>query len=112
LAVDALARMPELAHRLVEVHQADERGYCRGCMAPGGTLFVRWPCGLHRLATAASAPAGSAASSSAAATTSPAPTATPEPRPDLEPAHRYAFGAGRKSAFGPGRRPPDPAPER
>src|SRR5690349_14114892 len=55
LAVEALARMPELAHRLVEVHQADARGYCRGCMAPGGTLFVRWPCGLHRLATAASA---------------------------------------------------------
>ena len=41
---------------LVEVHHADEKGYCRGCMAPGGTLFVRWPCGLHRLATAATAP--------------------------------------------------------
>jgi hypothetical protein len=102
LAVDALARMPELAHRLVEVHQADEKGYCRGCTVPGGTLFVRWPCGLHRLATAASAPPASAAS----ATTPPAPTATPRPRP--EPAPGYAFGAGRKSAFGPGRRPSDP----
>ena len=48
--------MPELAHRLVEVHQADDKGYCRGCTVPGGTLFVRWPCGLHRLATAATAP--------------------------------------------------------
>ena len=38
--------MPELAHRLVEVHHADEKGYCRGCTTPGGTLFVRWPCGL------------------------------------------------------------------
>ena len=56
LAVEALARMPELAHRLVEVHQADEKGYCRGCMAPGGTLFVRWPCGLHRLASASTDP--------------------------------------------------------
>src|SRR5213080_5512295 len=59
LAVEALARMPELALRLVEVHHADDRGYCRGCMAPGGTLFVRWPCGLHRLATAATTPAAS-----------------------------------------------------
>ncbi|MBV9920018.1 MAG: hypothetical protein JOY78_04060 [Pseudonocardia sp.] len=59
LAVEALARMPELAHRLVEVHHADEKGYCRGCTVPGGTLFVRWPCGLYRLATAATAPAPS-----------------------------------------------------
>jgi hypothetical protein len=51
--------MPELAHRLVEVHHPDDKGYCRGCMAPGGTLFVRWPCGLHRLATAATAPPAS-----------------------------------------------------
>ncbi len=55
MAVEALARMPELAHRLVEVHYADDKGYCHGCMAPGGTLFVRWPCGLNRLATAATA---------------------------------------------------------
>jgi len=48
--------MPELANRLVEVHHADEKGYCRGCTAPGGTLFVRWPCGLQRLAAAATAP--------------------------------------------------------
>jgi len=41
LAVEALARMPQLAHRLVEVHQADDNGYCRGCTVPGGTLFVR-----------------------------------------------------------------------
>lgn len=56
LAVEALARMPELAHRLVEVHHADDKGYCRGCTAPGGTLFVRWPCGPQRLAAAATTP--------------------------------------------------------
>ena len=81
--------MPELALRLVEVHYADERGYCRGCMAPGGTLFVRWPCGLHRLATAATAPTR-------------APAAEPEPAPD--PSHEAALGPGRRAAFGPGRR--------
>jgi hypothetical protein len=110
LAVEALARMPELAHRLVEVHQADDRGTCRGCTVPGGTLFVRWPCGLYRLASASSAsgaPADAAASAPAAAATPPAPTAPP--RPEDEPAQGYAFGAGRKSAFGPGRRRPDPA---
>jgi hypothetical protein len=89
LAVEALARMPELALRLVEVHYADDKGYCRGCMAPGGTLFVRWPCGLHRLATAATAPTR-------------APAAEPEPAPD--PSHEAALGPGRRAAFGPGRR--------
>jgi hypothetical protein len=97
LAVDALARMPELAHRLVEVHQADERGYCRGCMAPGGTLFVRWPCGLHRLASASTAPGR---------------VVPAEPAPELEPGsdaeHQPAFGGGRRSAFGPHRRRPRP----
>jgi hypothetical protein len=96
--------MPELALRLVEVHHADDRGYCRGCMAPGGTLFVRWPCGLHRLATAATAPAT-------------APTAGREPAPDpgreaaLGPSRRVGFGPGRRTGFGPGRRrAPDPPP--
>jgi len=114
LAVEALARMPELAHRLVEVHQADARGYCRGCMAPGGTLFVRWPCGLHRLATAASA----AGAPSAASSAEPSAASAPEHGPD--PGHQPAYGAGRRSAFGPGRRigfgphrqwPPSPRPE-
>jgi hypothetical protein len=101
LAVEALARMPELAHRLVEVHQADAKGYCRGCMAPGGTLFVRWPCGLYRLATAAGEPDTAAP---------PAPSVATESR-EREPDRRYAFGSGRRSAFGPGRRvAPDPTP--
>ncbi len=103
LAVEALARMPELAHRLVEVHQADEKGYCRGCMAPGGTLFVRWPCGLHRLASASTAPGRVAAAEPA-----------PEPEPGCDAGHQPAFGGGRRSAFGPHRRsrpeaPPDAA---
>ena len=103
LAVEALARMPELAHRLVEVHQADEKGYCRGCMAPGGQLFVRWPCGLHRLASAASAP-------SAASSAEPSAAAAPAHGPD--PGHQPAFGAGRRSAFGPHRhRASNPPPE-
>jgi hypothetical protein len=103
LAVDALAQMPELAHRLVEVHQADEKGYCRGCMAPGGTLFVRWPCGLHRLASASTDPGRVAAAEPA-----------PEPEPGCDVGHQPAFGGGRRSAFGPHRRyrpeaPPDGA---
>jgi hypothetical protein len=67
-------------------------------------LFVRWPCGLHRLATAATAPAAGKAAGS-------------EPAPD--PGHEAALGPGRKAAFGPGRRvgfgpgrrrAPDPPP--
>ncbi len=91
LAVEALARMPELALRLVEVHHADEKGYCRGCMAPGGTLFVRWPCGLHGLATAATAPA---VSSRGSADRRPGSDATG--RPGREPSH----GAGPDGAAG------------
>jgi hypothetical protein len=105
LAVEALARMPELALRLVEVHHADDKGYCRGCTTPGGTLFVRWPCGLYRLATAATAPDSGPAA---------------EPGPALDPGHeapgrKAAFGPGRRVGFGPGRRrasdPPPAAPE-
>jgi hypothetical protein len=103
LAVEALARMPELAHRLVEVHQADAKGYCRGCMAPGGTLFVRWPCGLHRLASAAIAPAPASSAE---------PSAASVPAHEPDPGHQPAFGAGRRSAFGPHRRrAPIPGPE-
>jgi len=108
LAVEALARMPELAHRLVEVHQADARGYCRGCMAPGGTLFVRWPCGLHRLATAASA----AGAPAALPADGPAQAPEPEPEPSLGGGRRSAFGPGRRIGFGPHRQwPPSPRPE-
>jgi hypothetical protein len=53
-AVDELARMPDLARRLIEAHLPDDHGLCRGCTTPGvGTPLVRWPCGLHRLASAA-----------------------------------------------------------
>ena len=108
LAVDALAQMPELAHRLVEVHQADEKGYCRGCMAPGGTLFVRWPCGLHRLASTASA-AGSGAAPATPSADVPAQAPDPEPALGGRPS---AFGPGRRVGFGPHRQwPPNPRPE-
>src|SRR5690348_3742941 len=101
LAVEALARMPELTGRLLEVHQVDDKGYCRGCTVPGGTLFTRWPCGLHRLATAAAAGGAPAA---------------PPPIGDLEPGHDAAtdaatppaLGGRRRSAFGPGRLRPPP----
>jgi hypothetical protein len=108
--------MPELALRLVEVHYADEKGYCRGCMAPGGTLFVRWPCGLHRLATAATAHATGPAAGPAA---EPGPAREPDHEATLGPGRRAAFGPGRRAAFGPGRRAgfgpgrrraPDPPP--
>jgi len=106
LAVEALARMPELAHRLVEVHQADAKGYCRGCMAPGGTLFVRWPCGLYRLATAASA------AGAPAAPPADGPAQEPEREPSIGGGHRSALGPGRRIGFGPHRQwPPSPRPE-
>src|SRR4051794_41917861 len=97
LAVEELARMPELALRLVEAHYADEKGYCRGCTAPGGTLFVRWPCGLYRLATAATAPATERPAGAAAE-----PAA--EPGNAVDASHEAALGPGRRAAFRPGRR--------
>lgn len=104
LAVEALSRMPELASRLVEVHQPDDKGYCRGCTVPGGTLFVRWPCGLHRLATAASA--------GGAPTPPSADVPAQAPRPAVGGGRRSAFGPGRRIGFGPHPQwPPNPRPE-
>jgi hypothetical protein len=97
--------MPELALRLVEVHYADEKGYCRGCTAPGGTLFVRWPCGLYRLATAATAPAtGPPAGAAAEPAAEPGNAVDPSHEAALGPGRRAAFGPGRRTGFGPGRR--------
>jgi hypothetical protein len=97
--------MPELALRLVEAHYADEKGYCRGCMAPGGTLFVRWPCGLYRLATAATAPAAGPPAGAAAEPAAEAGNAVdPSHEAALGPRGRAAFGPGRRTGFGPGRR--------
>ena len=54
MAVDELARMPDLAERLAHAHRPDEHGRCLACTKPGvGTAYVRWPCGLYRLATEA-----------------------------------------------------------
>ncbi len=54
MAADELARMPDVVQRLVEAHQPDEHGLCRGCTTPGvGTPLVRWPCGLHGVAAEA-----------------------------------------------------------
>jgi hypothetical protein len=52
MAVDELARMPDVAERLARAHLPNEHGQCVACTKPGvGTAHVRWPCGLYRLAT-------------------------------------------------------------
>jgi hypothetical protein len=49
-----LAKMPELASRLIAEHRDDGRGRCIRCTLAGrGTPGERWPCGPAALALAA-----------------------------------------------------------
>jgi hypothetical protein len=49
-----LAKMPELASRLIAEHRDDGRGRCVRCTLAGrGTPGERWPCGPAALAHAA-----------------------------------------------------------
>ena len=55
-AVWHIAHLPGVAERLLDEHQANAQGRCRGCRVPGyGTAGALWPCSLHVLASQARA---------------------------------------------------------
>ncbi len=44
-----LAQMPDLWHRTLVAHQADDHGYCRDCRGGPG-VAARWPCLPYQVA--------------------------------------------------------------
>lgn len=49
---EVMADMPEVWRRLLVAHVADRKGRCTACRNSSGS-GERWPCSLHRIATAA-----------------------------------------------------------
>jgi hypothetical protein len=49
-----LADMPDVVAALLTTHEATSSGFCRECGMPGtGTPYMRWPCSLWGIASAA-----------------------------------------------------------